>query len=203
MSQLSCSNTAVQCSCHLSVSLPNLSSWETAAWARNRQRTNKMTVKKNWMKTAKHTNTNAYTLTLGIWKSARNWALWSDWLWGEIRENGDTTLSDKQRHNHGNPGYILTWRSDEKVDIPHTCPPVFPDQKRGRKEQSKQSHHKASSRAVVCIFHVKWKATKMPSRMWGIFLFSVIQARTFWLKGRQKKLVSKAEKRVEMRNERG
>lgn len=72
-----------------------------------------------------------------------------------MREDGDTALLVKQRPNHGNPGYTLTWRSDEKVDIPHTCPPVFPDQSRRGKEQSKLSHHKASSRAAVCIFHVK------------------------------------------------
>ncbi len=38
--------------------------------------------------------------------------------------------------------------------------------------------------------------------MWGIFLLSVVQARTFWFKGKLQKLVSKAEKRVEMRYER-
>lgn len=144
-------------------------------------------------------------LTRGIWKSAAHLALRSHYLRGEIRENGDTTLTVKQRPSHGNPGCILMWRSDVKVDIPHTCPPVLNDQSRRRKEQSKQSYHKASSRVVVCIFHVKWKANEMPSRMWGIFLFSVFQARSFWVKERKKdrrglnKLVSKAEKRVEMR----
>lgn len=105
-----------------------------------------------------------------------NWALWPEQLRGEIRENWDTVLSIKQRSNHGNPGFILTRRRDENVDIPHTCSPVFPNQSLRQKEQRKLRCHRVSSRAAVCIFHVKWKATKMLTRTWGIFPLQCLQS---------------------------
>lgn len=63
--------------------------------------------------------------------------------------------SVKLSYNHGNPGCIQRWWSDKEVDIPNTCSPVSPDQKGRMQKQSKPSHHKASSRAAACIFHVK------------------------------------------------
>lgn len=127
----------------------------------------------------------------------------SDWLRGGIRENGDTTLSVKQRPNHGNPGYILMRRSDEKVDIPHTRPPVFPDQSRRKKEQSKLSNHKASSRAVVVFFML---SERRPKCLQGCGEFSSSMSskpeHSGWKKKERRrlsKLVSEAEKGVVMR----
>lgn len=119
-----------------------------------------------------------------------------------MRENGDTTLSVKQPPNHGNPGYILTWKSDKKVDIPHTLPPVFPDQRRRRKEQRKRSHHKASNRAVVVFFML---SERRPKCLKGCGEFSSSVSSKPEHSGRKKKErrrlskpVSEAEKRVEM-----
>ncbi len=108
----------------------------------------------------------------------------------ETKENGDPALSVKQRPNHGNPDKEERWEGGHS---PHLSSCVLWSKEEKGKEQSKLSDHKASSRAAVCIFHVKWKATKMPSRMWGIFLFTVFQARSFWLKEKKKERKEKTE----------
>lgn len=116
---------------------------------------------------------------------------------------GDTTLPVKQWPNHGNPGYILMWWSDGKVDIPHTLPPVFPDQRKRRKEQSKLSYHKASNRAAVVFFMLSERRPKCLKGS-GEFSSSVSSKpeHSGWKKKERRRLskpVSEAEKRVEMR----